>query len=159
MEWLINGLPAHPLLVHFVVIVIPLAGLCLLASVAWPAARRRLGVVTPLIALAGLISVPLATQAGEALEEQVGESSLVEMHAELGDTMLPWAIGLFVVAVLQWVWFRWFAGGGAEPRIRSRTVRRTAIVGLVVAAVVVAVGAIVSVVVIGESGARAVWGS
>ncbi|WP_255452867.1 hypothetical protein [Cryobacterium sp. Sr8] len=34
----INGLPAHVLLIHFVVIVVPLAALCALLAVAWPAA-------------------------------------------------------------------------------------------------------------------------
>ena len=70
----INGLPAHVLLIHFVVIVVPLAALCALLAVAWPAARRRLGIVTPLIALAALVSVPLTTEAGEWLEERVAET-------------------------------------------------------------------------------------
>ncbi len=61
MTWEFNGLPIHILLIHFVVIVVPLAGLCTVLAAAWPAARRRLGIVTALIALAALIAVPIGT--------------------------------------------------------------------------------------------------
>jgi hypothetical protein len=33
----------------------------------------------------------------------VGRSDLIERHAELADGMLPWALGLFVVAVGLWL--------------------------------------------------------
>jgi len=56
----INGLPAHVLLVHAVVIVIPLAALLTVLSALWPAARRRLGIVTPIVALIALILVPVS---------------------------------------------------------------------------------------------------
>lgn len=101
--WQIAGLPAHPLLVHAVVVLVPLAALMVVVGSVWPAARRRLGILTPIVALVALIFVPLAKEAGEALERQVPESAVLERHTELGDQLLPWAIGLFVVAAGQWV--------------------------------------------------------
>jgi hypothetical protein len=160
MDWLFNGLPIHVLLVHFVVIVVPLTSLCLVLSMFWPAARKRLGIVTPLLALAALISVPLTTQAGEALEEQVDETALTEIHTEMGEDLLPWAIAMFVVAVLVWGWFRYFTGEGRyAQRLTSRPVRLTITIVLAVAVVVVVIGAVYTVIVIGDSGAKAVWDS
>lgn len=148
----IGGLPAHVLLVHGVVVLVPLAALLLVAGALWPALRRRLGVGTPLLALAGLVCVPLATHAGEWLRARVPATPLVARHAELGNTLLPWAIGLFVVAAGQWVWWR-------GPRARSVRAASTPVVTVLIAvlAVVVAVGAVVQVYRIGESGSAAVW--
>ena len=78
---MVNGLPAHVLLVHAVVVLVPLAALLAVVAAVWPAARRRLGFLTPLVALLALAGVPLATEAGEWLEEHVPESPLVEQHA------------------------------------------------------------------------------
>ncbi|RIJ54578.1 DUF2231 domain-containing protein [Clavibacter phaseoli] len=159
MSWQINGLPLHPLIVHFVVVAFPTAALLILVSAIWPAFARRLGIITPLVALASLIAVPLATSSGEDLEEKVRGSAVLEAHTELGDTLLPWAVAVFVVAVAQWLWIRRVAahGSGRAGRHipRSRRVAITAV--LAVAVAVSSVGAIVTTVRIGESGARAVW--
>jgi hypothetical protein len=88
VDYIFNGLPLHVLLVHFVVIVVPLAALCTVLA-AWPAARRRLGIVTPIIALAALIAVPITTDAGQWLEARVGHSELIAAHKALGETLLP----------------------------------------------------------------------
>lgn len=86
---LVNGLPAHILLVHFVVVLVPLTALALVVCAIRPTAAQRLGIVLPLLALATLLSVPLTTSAGEWLEQHVGSNALVRRHAELGDGMLP----------------------------------------------------------------------
>jgi hypothetical protein len=152
MDYEFAGLPLHVLLVHFVVIVVPLAALCTVLTAAWPAARRRLGIVTPIIALAALISVPITTAAGEWLEARVGNTPLILAHAALGRTLLPWAIATFVVAAVQWVWFRF-----GSSRVPGRPARVTLTAVLALAVAVVAVGSVVTVVRIGESGSRAVW--
>lgn len=69
----IGGIPAHPLLVHFVVVLVPIAAILTLCSALWPAAHRRLGIVTPLTALVSLALVPLTTHAGEWLEHRERE--------------------------------------------------------------------------------------
>ncbi|TQS45675.1 DUF2231 domain-containing protein [Cryptosporangium phraense] len=143
----VNGLPAHVLLVHFVVIMIPITALLLVLSAVWPAARARIGIVLPLVALASLISVPLTTHAGEWLMGKMnGGGPLVARHEELAEMMLPWAIGLFVVSVAVWAVHRFVP--------RTRTVLT---VGLAVLAVVVAVGSVFTVYRAGDSGAKAAW--
>ncbi|MEU6534537.1 DUF2231 domain-containing protein [Streptomyces sp. NPDC047000] len=157
---LINGLPAHVLLVHFVVVLVPLTALALVVSAVWPVAARRIGVVLPVMALVTLGSVPLATEAGEWLERHVDSDPLVRRHAELGDGMLPWALGLFVLAAVVWWTTRRTAAaesgaqGGAQASGRTGSVIRIA---AAVLSVVVAAGAVVDVYRIGDSGAKAAW--
>ncbi|MET8782034.1 MULTISPECIES: DUF2231 domain-containing protein [unclassified Streptomyces] len=153
---LINGLPAHVLLVHVVVVLIPLTALALVTAALWPRAARRLGPLLPLLALAALVSVPLTTHAGEWLEQHVDNSALVRRHTELGDGLLPWALGVFVLAAVVW----WTAGrAAAEPRqgggARWAALPVRIVVGVL--SLVVAVGAVVDVYRIGDSGAKAAW--
>jgi uncharacterized membrane protein len=139
----IHGLPAHPLLVHAVVILLPLTALAVVLHALWPAARRRLGAVTPLLAAVVLVLVPITMHAGNDLAQRFGDNALIQRHRQLADQLPPWSIGLFVVAVLVWGWRR-------PPR--------WAHVLVAAAAVVVAVGATVMLVRIGDAGARATWG-
>ena len=159
MDFEFNGLPLHVLLVHFVVIVVPVAALCTVLAAAWPAARRRLGIVTPVIALGALISVPITTEAGQWLQARVGHTELVAAHAALGTTLLPWAVATFLVATIQWFWFRFVTA--TEARFASRVPGKSArlVITLVLAAAVavLAVGSVLTVVQIGESGVRAIW--
>lgn len=158
MEWVFNGLPVHALLVHFTVVVIPAAALALVLSALWPAARHRLGIFTPALALVALIAVPFTVNAGNWLYDRVEHTPAVEAHEAIGTSILPWVIGLFIVAAVQWVWYRfsenWRAGSGVLSRARVRSI---VVSLLVIAALVVAVGAVVTVVQIGEAGAAAVW--
>jgi hypothetical protein len=131
--------------VHATVVLLPLAALAVLLHAFWPDARRRLGVVTPLLAGVALVLVPMATQSGENLEHAVGRSALVERHAELADGMLPWAIGLFVVAVGLWLLDRSRAQPPWVPLVAG------------VLAVVAVVGTVQQVVRVGHAGAKATW--
>jgi hypothetical protein len=167
----IGGLPAHILLVHAVVVLVPLAALLIVLITVWPAARARLTLATAIVAVVALISVPLSTDAGEWLERRVERTQLLSTHTQLGDTMLPWAIGLAVVA-LAVLARQWHAartrptisvgvGGppgaahvGSPPQAWGG---RGVSIGLAVVAVVVAVGSVITVYEIGDSGARAAW--
>lgn len=153
----INGLPLHPLLVHVVVVILPLAAICAVLGVLWPAARRKLGVITPILALIALVFVPLTTSAGESLENKTPPDALVERHAELGDQALIWAAPLFVFAFIWWV----LHTGWVEAKIGDLYTRVRTGAGVVTAIVlvIVAVGSIVMVYRIGDSGAQAVWHS
>ncbi|MDR6970320.1 hypothetical protein [Leifsonia shinshuensis] len=152
----VNGLPLHVLLVHFVVVLIPLTAVAALLVPIWPAARRRLGIVVPLLALADLVLVPVVTEAGEWLQARVPSTPLILQHAALGRTLLPWVIALFVFSVLQWAWF-FFIDRPGSRRQPSPVVHRVVLVVLTVIALVLAVGTIVEVVLIGEAGSRAIW--
>ncbi|MEU1473884.1 DUF2231 domain-containing protein [Streptomyces sp. NPDC005760] len=158
----VNGLPAHVLIVHFVIVLVPLSALAVVAGAIWPGAARRMGIVLPVLGLLTLASVPLATQAGEWLEEHVDGNALVRRHAELGDGLLPWAAGLFVLAVAIWWTTRRSAAAQTTPgeqRTRSASSRSALVVrvAVVVLSVGVAAGAVVDVYRIGDSGAKAAW--
>ncbi|MET0853515.1 MAG: hypothetical protein ABWY30_02710 [Microterricola sp.] len=154
LDYVVNGLPLHVLIVHVVVVLVPAVAVAVLLAACWPAARRWLGVIPPLGALALLGLVPLTTNAGEWLQARVPEAPLIQAHAALGVTLYPWVIALAAVAVAQWLWFRLLAPRTAPT---ARVLRRVVGAVFIVAALVVATGSIVSVVRIGESGSRAVW--
>lgn len=150
----VAGLPLHPLIVHAVVVLTPLTVLALLLGTFWPAGRRRLGIVTPLGALLVLVLVPVTVAAGESLKAVVGPLPSVERHEALGRMLLPWVIGLFVVAAGQWAWYRY---GRDSMTKRSPAFARAATVIIGALAVIVGVGTMIVLVLIGESGSRAVW--
>jgi len=147
----VNGLPLHILVVHAVVVLIPLAALLTVLSAVWPAARRRLGIITPLAGLAALILVPVATNAGQWLQSRLHNTPLISAHVDLGGTMLWFAIGLFVASLLAW----------GVPTLLNRQSRQAPPpwVGVVVAVVAVALAgaSVVQVFRVGESGSKAVW--
>ncbi len=146
----LGGIPVHPLVVHAVVVLIPLAALGVMAISVVPRWRERFGVLVVAAAAVSTALVPLATESGETLEETVGESAQLERHAELGEGMIWGAIPLLVIAVALW-WLGRQAGKD-QPPPRWLTII-VPILGVVVAAV-----ALVQVVLIGHSGAKSVWG-
>jgi hypothetical protein len=149
----VNGLPTHILLVHFVVAVVPFAAVLVVAAAWWPWARRRLGIATPLVALAALALMPVTMHAGDWLLPRVTFTPLVGSHVALGRTLWPWVTALFVVAVLGWVVSRLQGRLAKAPG----AIRLTTSVALALVALVVAVGTMVQVYRVGESGSRAVW--
>jgi hypothetical protein len=180
----VNGLPAHVLLVHAIVVLLPLSAVLLVLTALWPPARRRFAGPNAVLALVVVGLVPVTTSAGEWLERHVASTELIRAHADLGDTALVVAIGVAVMAVA--VWWRgreiaWQVPARAdheaadEPRdsgpastatvTRSATARRTFLApGSSVVTVVIAVLSIVAgglaaydVYRIGDSGAKASW--
>jgi uncharacterized membrane protein len=156
----IGGIPLHPLIVHAVVVLVPLAALLLLLAAVSPRIRHWAGLLTPITATIALVLTPLASQSGEALQRRVTESPALEEHAELGDGLVFF---VFVVAVLAWA--LWFldrrarasvtttgtaAGGAATPRSPLLT-------AVIVLSVLAVVATTVQVVRIGHSGAEATW--
>jgi hypothetical protein len=112
------GLPAHPLLVHVPVVVVPLALLVAIAAL-WPRVRRPAALVAAALAVVGGIGVALAAQSGEQLQEQVPGSDRVQDHAEQGDAARTPALVFAVVAAVA-------AGANEALRRRGRsTAQRT----------------------------------
>jgi hypothetical protein len=153
----VNGLPAHVLLVHLTVVLVPTAAALAIAQAWHPGIRRWAGPLGPLMCLAALIMVPITTNAGEWLQDQLRSTPLIKRHAELGDQLLPWVIALFVLSAAGWYLERRAAADRAEAA--PVPARGSAGLQLIVAVLVtvVAVGAIVQLVRIGDSGAKAVW--
>jgi hypothetical protein len=159
MEWTISGLPLHPLLVHATVMLVPTAAIMAILGSVWPAARRKLGIVTPIVATAAAVAVALTIQAGEALEERVTETDLVEAHTEGGEAATPWIVLLVVAAWVQWAWFAFAKKRLAEgaKAVFGATTSKVVPVVLAVLVVASAAGSAWTVYKIGEAGARAVW--
>ncbi|MCU7729397.1 hypothetical protein ODJ79_37255 [Actinoplanes sp. KI2] len=155
----INGLPAHILLVHAIVVLLPLAATLLVVTTVWPAMRRRLAGPNVLLALAVLALVPVTTDAGEWLEQRVPQTPLLHDHTELGDTAVWVALPVAVLALFVW-WRGREADNGVAP-VGGRTFLApgsAVVTRIVVAVAVVAAGlGIYDVYRIGDSGAKASW--
>lgn len=161
MPLTISGLPLHVLVVHAVVVLVPLAALGTAAIALWPAARRRYGWLVVGVTAVATAAIPVATSSGEDLRSRLADSSLIAAHAELADQLLVFVICLLVVSAgfmtTHQLLSRREAGTGpgtALAPVRSLTVVR---VVAAVLTVVFAAIALVQVVRIGESGARAAW--
>lgn len=139
------GLPLHPLVVHLVVVILPLAALLLIFVILVKRWRRPFD----LIAVAGLVigaaGALLAKETGESLASQVGQP---QQHADWGSILVYLAALLLVVAAL-WVWLQ-----------RRRTAEGPSILVAVVAAaaVLLSIATIVMTALVGHTGAEAVWG-
>jgi Predicted membrane protein (DUF2231) len=163
----IAGIPAHPLVVHAVVVLLPLAAVGTLVVAARPVWRRQLGIWVLLLAFAGVAAVPVATQTGEQLQRALGSNPLIKIHEQHADTLLiPALIFLALLAATVFVGRRFDAaapvdGPGAAHAATSTTTdtatlqRVTTVVGVLAAlAGLVVVGLVIW---IGHAGATAVW--
>jgi hypothetical protein len=150
------GLPAHPLIVHSVVVLVPLVALGAVLVALSPSLRARYGSLVAAGAVLDVLLVPLASGSGEQLEDQVRETALVEQHAEMGEQLLPFviatAVGLLLLLALR---------GRLASRLEGT---RAAVVNppwvatlMVVVILLSSVGALVQVARIGHSGAKAAW--
>jgi uncharacterized membrane protein len=150
----VNGLPVHPLVVHAVVVLLPLACLGVIAIALRPSWRARFGGLVLAVTAAATAAIPVATRSGENLARKVGTPG---EHAQLGDTLLWFALPLLAVAaalfLLQWRTARTEASETpAAPRGGSPVM-----IAVAVLAVVIAGASLLQVYRVGDSGARAVW--
>lgn len=147
----INGIPAHMLFLHGVVVLMPLTAVLEIICAFWPAARRgQLVWVTLALAVATAIVTPITIQAGNWLYDlRPNPTAILQEHAELGDTMIYFAVALLVVALAL------VALRVAERRDNTRRVLYKAIVTVV--AVLVGVASMVQVYRVGDAGAKSVW--
>lgn len=146
----LGGIPLHPLVVHAVVVLLPLAALSVIAIALVPKWRTRFGILVVAAATVVLAFVPIATSSGEQLEETVPASSQLEDHVGLGEGVIFWAVPLVVLSVALWWFGRLAQAGSPVPRWLN--------VLVTVAAVIVSLGSLVLIVLVGHSGAKAVWG-
>ena len=144
------GLPAHPLVVHAAVVLLPMAAIATVVVAAVPRWRRPYALLAFVVSVVAAGAIWLAKESGESLEARVAESALVERHAELAEQVLPWAIAVVVVA----------GAVVAVERYRSRLATiptRAATITLIVAALITGIGATWTVAEVGHSGAKATW--
>ncbi len=135
----LGDLPLHPLVVHFAVILFPIALLALIAVVLFSKLRSK-HLIKAIAAVALTTSfIFLAQQSGEALSEVLYEP---EPHSEYGEMLMPLAIATLLVALVFW----WSLRG---PKIFSQL--------LAVAVISLAFAGIAMTIVVGHSGAAATW--
>ena len=148
----VNGLPAHILLNHFIVVLGPLTAILAIICALWPAARQRLVWLVLLLALSTLVLTPVTASAGEWLGGRVGSTSpILANHEQLGETLVYIvAAQLGAIALLAAVHVR-------QERGRAVKFGLHALVAVLVIAA--AVATLVQTYRIGDSGARATWGN
>ncbi len=142
----VGGLPVHVLVVHFAVVLLPIACLALLAEAVRPSWRRRYGLVTFVGLTAGVGAAVVSKLSGEQLATHVG---LPATHA-------AWANVTVTVSALLWLvsgihlWL-------TRPRKDVSPQRwSTRIAGW--ATTVLALATLGATLVVGHSGAQAAWG-
>jgi uncharacterized membrane protein len=144
------GLPLHVLLLHFTVVLIPLAAVATTAVFWWAPWRRFAG--APLVAVnAALLVLTFVTvQSGQNLQNRfvrIGDMSVPrDDHETFGRALLWIVLALAVVTVVAWLAGRRSALSGAL---------RTSL-GVVVAAL--ATASIVLAVLAGHTGSSSHWG-
>ena len=152
----IQGLPAHPLLVHGPVALIPLVALLGIVLVVKRSWRTTVGPWLILLAFITFVLTFLAAQTGEELQANVRNTELVRQHAELGGALRPITLALLIAIVMlvapAWAHTR----GGPGVLVRLAEAKLWNIISVVLV-IVVSVLSTYWVIQTGHSGADAVW--
>jgi len=140
---LFTGLPLHPLINHVVVVMAPLAAVTMVLVIIVPKLRRAFVPVGLVFSFLAAASSFIAEQSGEALQSRVGSPG---EHAQLGENVVPVAIG-FAVVSLVWA----LIARATTPVMRW--------ISRVLALAVIALGVVLTIftVLAGHSGAAATW--
>jgi MMPL family len=142
------GIPLHPLVVHAVVVLMPLAAVGTIAIALVPRWRDVYGWLVLAASTIVLATVPIATQSGKRLRDSLNlggpVAEKVRDHQQFGDRMIYAAAGLWLVLVVM-LWLH-------------RTGRRGGVMMLVAGlSIVAALAGLVLVTLTGHSGSNAVW--
>ena len=143
----VGGIPVHPLVVHVVVILVPLSALGAVLMVLRRSFSRRYASLVVIFAAGGAGAAVVAKLSGEQLTKRVGTPAT---HVELGSLMPLIAIGLFILITAFWLFDR------GIPMNRARPIWLSILGGVLVLA---SVFAVVWTLLVGHSGAEAVWTS
>ena len=108
------NLPAHPLLVHIPVVLVPLAALAAVLIALRPSWRHHYGWLAVAFSGVAMVFSFLASGSGEALEDSVKKTKSLSNHTELGGSMKWIALAFFVVVLALVVLDRTVSNG---PRV------------------------------------------
>lgn len=136
----IGDLPVHALVVHFAVVILPIAALGVLAAIYLPKYAGKFTFISIIALVIGTGFAYIASQSGEALSEKIG---LPQNHANYGD-ILPNIAALFTLLSVVWYLIKI---GKIQKRIKFLN-HLTALVGVVVVGLTF---------ITGHTGAQAVW--
>ena len=143
------GLPAHPLLLHFPVVLDPLLAIVSVGLLLRPEVRRRYGLAWAAFALVCLAATVLTAAAGDAFyQDRPFVSDTLRDHKELGKTLRLVMAG-FAVAIAGLVTVDWLRARGRAPTALV-VAAAVAVGGLAVATTYFTIRA-------GHVGAKSVW--
>jgi uncharacterized membrane protein len=146
----ILGIPVHPLVVHAAVVLIPLVALGTLIVAFWPKAMQRFGWLLAVFSAGGFAGALIARESGEELFESMGEeaSSTLDRHMSLGNWVFVPTLVMMVALVAMMLLIRRRDPGERPGWLYWLTAT---------IAVLSAVASLVLVILVGHSGAKAVW--
>jgi uncharacterized membrane protein len=158
------GLPAHPLLVHIPVVLVPLAAIIAIVFAFKPAWLDRFG--WGLVALAGMgaVGAILAAGSGEGLEglQNEAETAAREDHFEMGEAARNVSILFFLivvaVVVLRHLARKRAAAGQSATGVWSFIASKAGAIAVAALLVLGAAGATYTISVAGHQGAKLNWG-
>ncbi len=136
----IFGLPVHPLVVHFAVVILPLSTIALIAIIYTPKIKVKYSFIAAAGIVLGSAAVLVAKQSGEALAEKIGTPVV---HADYGSLL---TIAAFIFMVLTIIWYQ--SAKGRKSRTATLLSHITALAGVAV---------LILTFLTGHSGAEAVW--
>lgn len=140
------GLPLHPLVIHAVVVLVPLAAIGALVMVLRPRLSKRFGVIVVIGAVLAAVASVVAKESGEALARVRPVSG---DHVMAGDVVPFPVIAFAVLLTVFWLFDRGVPGNRSRPLWLR-------LFGIIV---VVAAGISTFLVVrAGHTGALSVWG-
>jgi uncharacterized membrane protein len=154
------GLPAHPLLVHVPVVLVPLAGIIAIILAIKSGWLDRYGWWLVGISGVGAVGALLAAGSGEKLEGHIvaaeGESSALEKHADFGDSAKVVALLFFLIVVAIVVFRRWSAKKAANG---GKDVARVGAAAILTSVLLVVSGGAATFMVAkaGHQGAKVTW--
>ena len=137
----IGDLPAHPLVVHAVVILLPLVALALMVLPFKREWLRKSHIPFTGILAGTTIAVLVAKSSGDSLSAAVG---LPKFHAEWGNNLVPLAMALFGATIPYFLFAFYIKISVVEKALR-------------ILVALLSVGTIAMTVIVGHSGAEAVW--
>jgi uncharacterized membrane protein len=146
------GLPAHPLLVHIPVVLVPLASIGAL-GMWWKPWRDRFGIATVVILMVAGIFTQLAISSGQTLRRELdSNTALLRSHVAIAENIRPWLLLFFIVLVAYlWVIRR-------REQTGESTSPGTPLLAVLFALTIVLAGiSVYWVQRIGHTGAKAVW--
>lgn len=96
----IQGLPVHPLVVHFAVVLLPLATLGVIVAIYVPRFRKGYAFASMVGVFLGTGAALVAKQSGEALAARIGNPA---EHSNYGNILAWTSVGFFLLALY---WYR-----------------------------------------------------
>ncbi len=97
----VNGVAFHPLAVHAVVVLVPLAVVGTIGIALWPAMRRHFALTVLVVGIVGGLAVPVAMASGSDFRARLGAAQLVRTHQAFAHKLLYWTFAFVVVLIVM----------------------------------------------------------